>query len=148
MSPFSLVVPKRVSCWVEGRDNLEAHAHGCACPCPPCQAMQFDFAKSVGELDADPEIAFTFIYALGSLRVAATESGSGKPMMKLYSELCREKDVREPEPRVTMGWLVVEGDALRVVRAPSDPWQGKATKALEAWADGEGRSLRIPQRTT
>lgn len=148
MSPFSLEAPKRVSCWAEGRDNLEAHAHGCACPCPPCQAMQFDFAKSIGELDADSEIAFTFIYALGSLRVAATSSGSGSSMMKMYFGLCREKDVREPEPRATMGWLIAEGDALRVVRAPSDPWQSAATEALEAWAKTEGQTLLIPGHAT
>lgn len=140
MSPFDLIPPKRASCWSEGSDHLEAHARGCACPCGPCEQLQFAFANWVGSLSAESAIAFSFVYALGHLRVTQF-SADASPMFGLYKRLCKEKDVKEPEPRVTMGWLVTHDDVLRVVRAPSDPWKGVATQALQQWATAEGRSL-------
>jgi len=147
MSPFVLATGELVSCLAYGREHPLEHAGSCACPCPPCVEMQRTVLEQVGTLPSDVRPRHLFLYAYEGLRVSP-ELRAGDDadywFMDVYRELEATADAREAVPAAAFGWLLPAAgsdDALRAVKAPSDPSGGRADEALSAWASERGVTL-------
>lgn len=145
MSPFLLATGHVVSCTQMGRRHLYEHSATCACPCPPCIDMHRKVLERFGLLEQGVLPSRLFVFAMGELRVS--DSPPGEPdrswFPNAYWELEQTLGRRDRIPQASFGWLVPSErpGTLVVVRAPSDPSEGRAGEALATWAREHGVEL-------
>jgi hypothetical protein len=110
--------------------------------------MQRAVLEHMGLLPGGERPRMLFLFAYDELRVSDEFLPDDEPdswFFGHYCELGAAADTLERAPHAAFGWLVpVSGDedALVVVKAASDPSEGRARTALERWAADRRYELR------
>jgi hypothetical protein len=121
------------------------HARTCTCPCPACIDLHRHVLAHMGMLDPDRPASHVFVFAHGALAVAELSAPEldHSVFYGLYQRICSEKQVREPIPIASFGWLIptCNDSTLAVVCAPSNPYGHIADAALDNWATENGHRL-------